>query len=200
MYYWVKHVQTAIDTSLGGCLCENCPPEGFEGGCCRGAAGNAVCITQNYNPDGSNCPTAQQQYWCTKDSSKPVSIFKKSLKDYVQNMGINSNYSNSKWLGSQTPATWPSGIGGEINLSSWSNKANQNQVRICNFLRIMYKLGIITDSNCISHVVPSPKTLSRCGQGACTDCKNCPQFSPSRWCSESAENCKKLQWNSFLPK
>ena len=199
MYYWVKHVQTAIDTSLGGCLCDNCPPEGFEGGCCRGAAGNAACITQNYNPDGSNCPTAQQQYWCTKDSPKPVSIFKKSLKDYVQNMGINSNYGNSKWLGSQTPATWPSGIGGEINLSSWSNKADQNQVRICNFLRIMYKLGIITDSNCISHVAPSPKTLSRCGQGACTDCKNCPQFSPSRWCSESAENCKNCSGTRFCP-
>ena len=58
LYYWVKHVQTAMDTSLGGCLCDNCPPEGFEGGCCRGAAGNAACITQNYNPDGSNCPTA----------------------------------------------------------------------------------------------------------------------------------------------
>ena len=146
--YWVKYVQTAIDSSVGGCLCDNCPLEGFEGGCCRGPPGNAVCITQNYNPDGSNCPTATQQYWCTKDSPKPVSIFKKSLKEYVKNMGINPNYSNSKWLGSQTPATWPSGIGGEINRSSWSNGADANQVRICNFLRIMQKLDMITDSDC----------------------------------------------------
>ena len=145
MYFWWSRVQSAIEECTTCCICDNCPPPGHEGGCCRGLVGNSTCVTQGYFPDGSNCPTAQQQQWCTEETPKPVSIFKKSLKDYIQNMGMDANYSNSKWLGSQIPATWPSGIGGEINRNKWSNKADANQVRICNFLRIMLRLGFIGD-------------------------------------------------------
>ena len=40
-------------------------------------------------------------------------------------------------------ASWPSGIGGVINFGNWSNAANQNFVRVCSFLKVIKKLGII---------------------------------------------------------
>jgi hypothetical protein len=46
-------------------------------------------------------------------------------------------------LVSSTPATWPSGIGGAINNSVWSNDAQGNADRVCGFLRMLRLLGLM---------------------------------------------------------
>ena len=79
----------------------------------------------------------------------PSGIYTKSLSDYAKLIrGKDSNATNMTYLKSQTPPTFLSAVSGAINQGQWNNKADKNETRICNSLRILQKLQIVQNVQC----------------------------------------------------
>ena len=55
-------------------------------------------------------------------------------------------------LNSATPGSWPSGIGGAINNGYWSNLGQDNNGRLCGFIRMLKLLKLMP----YDHTTPNP--------------------------------------------
>jgi hypothetical protein len=125
-------------------------------------------------------------YWITVVQKFPE--YKPQFKKFMDQLQTNNKFLSKTTddLINDNPASWPSGIGSVINLSSWSNLASQNVDRVCGFLRILRLLNLMEESdnseapNCgVNPNLPLPSNC--CAQGY--------KCSESTWCNGSEANC-----------
>jgi len=82
-------------------------------------------------------------YWIWSVQSN--ADYRPQLALYMAGLGTDGQFPSQQTsdLTGSTPATWPSGIGGAINNSVWSNDAQGNADRVCGFLRMMRLLRLM---------------------------------------------------------
>ena len=136
-------------------------------------------------------------YWIT--SVQNVQEYKPQLNKFMQ-LQQNGRFASKTTddLILDTPASWPSGIGGAVNNSVWSNLASNNSDRICHFLRIMRLLNLMDqESNnkgpyCGINPVLMPLPSHNCCSFDNSFC------STSTWCNKSEENCNTCGGGKWL--
>ena len=87
------------------------------------------------------------------------------------------------------PAMWPSGVCGVINRGNWSNSADKNEDRLCQFVRLLKLTNLMENGNkntcpdCDTNkkIQPLPP-LKNCCSCDGTTCM-------TGWCNESKEKC-----------
>jgi len=127
-------------------------------------------------------------YWITSVQTNPNYI--PQLKKFMSNFTNKFPSLIVTDLVNDTPASWPSGIGGAINNSVWSNKSQDNNSRVCDFLRLLRLLNLM-DSNSDNKspncgVNPEIKTDHNC----CSyNGSTCPSTDPNTYCNKNIKNC-----------
>jgi len=84
-------------------------------------------------------------YWITAVQS--AKEFYSQFTLYISNLQNGKlPLQNTINLEKDNPASWPSGVGSQISLGTWSNEASQHTDRICGFIRMLKLLGLMDES------------------------------------------------------